>query len=230
MELVVLEDIHVEVDIEQLVTKLNVLNEEVMAEVENLLAEALRVARPRAVYKTAYISQHGEDFVTIDDIVFNSHILRINLDNVFKVFPYIVTSGAELDTWVNSHRDALTRYLADTINEIILQNSVALLKNLMTEQNNTDRLSVMNPGSLADWPLNEQVKLFDLLGSPQDLIGVTLTDSFLMLPIKSVSGIAFFTEVAFENCQLCPRANCPGRKALYDPDLYRRKYRDCLSL
>ena len=46
-----------------------------------------------------------------------------------------------------------------------------------------------------------------------------------MSPIKSVSGILFPTEVTYENCQLCPRDLCPGRRAPYDKALYERKYR-----
>ena len=36
-------------------------------------------------------------------------------------------------------------------------------------------------------------------------IGVTLTDTFLMLPNKTVSGIFYPTEVDFVTCQLCHR-------------------------
>jgi hypothetical protein len=53
---------------------------------------------------------------------------------------------------------------------------------------------------------------------------VTLTDSFLMVPTKSVSGIVFPTEVSFESCRLCPRSDCPGRRAKYDPNLWEQRY------
>ena len=64
----------------------------------------------------------------------------------------------------------------------------------------------------------------DLLHGQENAIGVCLTDSMLMVPNKSVSGIRFPTEAAFESCQLCPRQGCPGRRAVYDPDLYDSKY------
>ena len=76
--------------------------------------------------------------------------------------------------------------------------------------------SHMAPGSLEDWPIGEQSPLFSLFGDVESLIGVTLKDSFLMVPIKSVSGILFPTEVKFESCQLCPREGCPGRRAAFD--------------
>ena len=56
-------------------------------------------------------------------------------------------------------------------------------------------------------------------------LGVRLTDSLLMIPSKSVSGIRFPTEQTFASCQLCPRAGCPSRQAPYDATLYDKKYR-----
>lgn len=80
----------------------------------------------------------------------------------------------------------------------------------------------MNPGSLADWPITEQKPLFELLGAVQELIGVELTASFLMILIKVVSGIHFPKELAFVSCQLCPGNQCPGRKAPYDKELFEQ--------
>ena len=82
----------------------------------------------------------------------------------------------------------------------------------------------MNPGSLEDWPIQQQTQVFELLGDPLRDVGVRLTDSFLMVPIKSVSGIRYPTETSFESCQLCPREKCTGRRAPYDPELWRKRY------
>ena len=82
----------------------------------------------------------------------------------------------------------------------------------------------MNPGSLADWPLREQRTLFALLGDVHGAIGVELTPSLLMTPTKSVSGILFPTAETFASCQLCPREECPNRRAVYDPLLFAQRY------
>ena len=60
---------------------------------------------------------------------------------------------------------------------------------------------------------------------PDFIIGVHLTESCMMVPTKTVSGLRFHLEESFESCMLCPRPDCPSRKAPYDPDLYQRKYR-----
>ncbi|MGE5222062.1 MAG: vitamin B12 dependent-methionine synthase activation domain-containing protein, partial [Omnitrophica WOR_2 bacterium] len=86
------------------------------------------------------------------------------------------------------------------------------------------KLAAMNPGSLEDWPLSEQNSLFALLGDVTETTGVRLTDSMLMQPTKSVSGIYFTSAEGFASCQLCPRQACPNRRATYDPDLFQQKY------
>jgi len=70
--------------------------------------------------------------------------------------------------------------------------------------------------------MEEQRKLFALLGDPVKEVGVELTESCLMIPVKSVSGIWFPAKIDFENCQLCSRENCPGRRAPYDENLARK--------
>ena len=94
----------------------------------------------------------------------------------------------------------------------------------LSERFAVPQLMVMNPGSLADWPLREQRALFRLLGDVEAAVGVTLTPSLLMTPTKSVSGIFFPSEETFASCQLCPREACPNRRAPYDPELFAKKY------
>jgi hypothetical protein len=76
----------------------------------------------------------------------------------------------------------------------------------------------MNPGSgPADtWPIRQQKELFSLFGDVEAAIGVRLTESFLMIPNKTVSGLVFATESDFATCSLCPRDVCRNRRAPYD--------------
>ncbi len=68
----------------------------------------------------------------------------------------------------------------------------------------------------------EQKPLFSLFGDVEKLVGVALNASHLMQPLKSTSGILFPAEVTFESCQLCPRKNCSGRRAAYDPEALKK--------
>lgn len=190
-----------------------------------LALKAKEIAKPKGLIKASFIESKANDCVIIDGIEFRSRILRINLEEVHRVFPFVVTCGHELDLWSKEITDIFESYAADVIKEMILYSASANLKSYIDQKFSLSSASNMNPGSLPDWPINEQRSLFQLLGSVQELIGVELTDSFLLIPVKSISGIRFAKEGTYENCQLCPREKCPGRKTPYDPDLYEQKYK-----
>jgi len=186
--------------------------------------EAQSIARPKALYKVAYVEEKGDNFVVIDGEKFISRVMSVNLKDVHRVFPFVATCGTELEEWSSSIDDMLESYWADAIKIQAMNCALKALETHLEEHFKPGKTACMNPGSLEDWPISEQVKLFKLLGDVKSMTGVLLTDSFLMVPIKSVSGIKFPTETNYENCQLCPRENCPGRRAPYDKDLYSRKY------
>lgn len=189
-----------------------------------LLQEGQAIARPKAMYRVASIDSKGDDYVIVDSIRLSSRVLRVNLEEAYRVFLFVATGGMELEDWTNTIDDMLMRYWADWIAEKSLRAAIEYLQNHLTEQYQPGPMAEMHPGSLADWPIREQRPLFTLLGDPQERIGVRLTDSMLMVPSKSVSGIRFPTESSFESCQLCPLPDCPNRKAPYDKALYERKY------
>ena len=184
-----------------------------------LLEAALPVARPKALYKVCYIDERSEDGVDLEGIRFTSEVLSRNLREVERVFPYIVTCGVELDTVAISQNDVLAGYMLDGLKEMALQQAIQYLRIHLAETYGLDpqRMSTMNPGSgnREVWPIGQQRQLFQLLGDVEPAIGVRLTDSFLMIPNKTVSGILFPTDVPFTSCQLCTRRICPRRRAEY---------------
>jgi hypothetical protein len=109
-------------------------------------------------------------------------------------------------------------FLTDALKELVLENALCYFESYLTGRFALGTMSHMNPGSLNDWPVSQQKILFGLFGDVEKLIGVRLTPSYLMDPIKSVSGIYFPTEIRFESCMLCSRDRCPKRRAPYDPE------------
>jgi hypothetical protein len=226
VEPVILHDIPFQIDLEDLKRKLRLKDANpYMQDVHRLAEEARKTGKPKAIYRLAFIDEKGEDRVVIDGVRFESHILRVNLDQAQRVFPYVVTCGVELEDWANRIGDTLYRFWAETIKEMALRYAHAAMEEDLQERYRPGSVSRMSPGSLADWPLQEQRPLFRLLGDGIETIGVRLNESLLMIPTKSVSGIRFPTEESFESCQLCPREICPNRRAPYDLDLYERKFR-----
>jgi hypothetical protein len=194
-------------------------------ELEVLVFQAQQIAHPKALVSCADIEAKGDDYVIVGGQQLTSRVLRVNLEPGYRVFPYVATCGEEIATWASSMTDLLLSYWADVISETILRAATAAVAEFVNHTYPPGPFSSMSPGSLEDWPLLQQQPLFDLLGDVHGAIGVRLTESLLMMPVKSVSGIYFPTEVNFASCQLCQRNNCPGRRASYDPELYERKYR-----
>ena len=225
-EPVIIDDIVFEPDREHLMKQLRAKEGTRHAEtLDGLLDEAASIAQPKAVYRVSYIEDRDGDSIVVDGITFESRVLRVNLDETNRVFPFVATAGRELYDWMNSKDDLLVKYYADVVSESALRAASSVLKTHLRERFALPKSSTMSPGSLSDWPIQEQRPLFALLGDPEEDIGVTLTSSMLMIPSKSVSGFYFATEKTFESCQLCQRDRCPSRKAPYDPGLYDRRYR-----
>lgn len=188
------------------------------------LETATRITKPKALYKLAYVEEKSHDTVVVEGITLTSRVLRVNLKTAHRLFAYVATCGMELQKWSDSLDDMVISYWADAIKEMALSTAIQALNTHLHACYQLGQTATMAPGSLADWPIQEQRPLFKILGNPEAAIGVVLTDSFLMIPNKSVSGVRFSTEERFESCQLCPREDCPGRRAIYEPDLFARKY------
>ncbi|MBS3808881.1 MAG: hypothetical protein KGY38_01825 [Desulfobacterales bacterium] len=189
--------------------------------VEKIIKQAAGFLRPRAVYKRCYIDGREDDAVMIENVRFQSRVLRKNLESVHRIFPFVVTIGPELEEMARSRDDYLEQYYFDTIANVALQDAIQCLRTALQDQYKLEKLSYMSVGSLEDWPLSQQRPLFSLLGDVEAAIGVRLAPNMLMHPAKTESGIFFPAEVTFFNCQLCPRENCESRKAAFDRDMAR---------
>ena len=171
------------------------------------------------MYRVSYVSRKNGDSVEVDGVKLTSRVLRMNLDEVGRVFPYVATCGTEVDQIAVPSGDMMKAYYLDTLKEMVLESALSYLEDYLTERYALGQISEMEPGSLDTWPITQQKELFSIIGDVERLVGVRLTDRFLMIPLKSVSGIYFPTEIKFESCQLCQRERCPQRRAPFNSDV-----------
>jgi hypothetical protein len=194
-------------------------------DLRQMAEQAQALANPKVVYRVALVEASGDRSVIIDEGEFSSRVLRVNLEKVHRAFPFVATCGRELKVWADTHQDMLQRFWADAIMEQALFAAIQELDRRLEERYQPGPMSSMNPGSLEDWPITQQKPLFGLFGDTRAQIGVELTESMLMIPAKSVSGVLFPSQEGFvASCQLCPREVCPNRRAPYDPALFDQKY------
>jgi len=184
---------------------------------EEQLARIREVAKLQGVYRNLSVDHFEAQSIEVEGIKFTSRILKDKLETPQQLFPYVITLGSSFDHF-SAEQNIWERYFLDTIANQIVSLAQESLIEYINQHHCIDHASRISPGSLKDWPLEEQKLLFDLLGREelQEHLGVLLTDNYLMKPTKSVSGIIFPTEEDFISCSLCPKENCPNRRANFD--------------
>lgn len=213
----VIENIPVKLDADELVKGLRIRRNVgyFRDKLDALIETIAPVMNPKAVYSVSFVDKIEGDSVTIGDTVFTSKVVRMNLEKVGRVFPYIVTAGVELDAVDLSK--GLSAMLLDQVKNVVVTKANLYLKSLIAEKYGIKSLSSVGPGRLDEWPITQQRELFSLFGDNVDRIGVSLTKTCLMVPVKTVSGLLFPSEAGFESCELCSREKCMGRRAAFDP-------------
>ncbi len=179
-----------------------------------------RVAKPKAIIKWVDSEVIDENHAVVDGVVFESVILADKLKNQRRVIMYIVTAGNEISDCDEIDIDAMK----DIFGGVVLVNSVLKVKEFISDELKMTGLSELNPGSLPDWPIVNNLAICDIIGNVEE-IGVTLRENGYMLPWNTVSGIMFTGSDGYQNCSLCTKINCIGRRAEFNKEEYKRLFK-----
>lgn len=191
--------------------------------IDDLLARALPLLRPKAVFREIAVEKSNAGEVLIEDQVFTDPALLARLENRKIVFPYIATCGDELDSLASESGDMLEVYWYDALKQMSMDSAFDFLRNHIKEKKSIKGLHSINPGSDTcgeGWELNDQRKLFNLLPHAEPGIRVRLTESMLMFPNKTVSGFMFESDRDFVSCLECDNVQCPNRKMIHEGAVY----------
>ncbi len=179
------------------------------------------------------ISNIKSQYTLFDDIQFDNIAKSIEINKISFQIKKIVfgqikksdsvaiftcTAGEEIgirSRKAMQERDFLRGYLYDVIGSEIVEAAADLMQAdlertmLITGEKITNRYS---PG-YCDWDVAEQHKLFKLI--PDNYCGIKLTQSALMDPVKSISGIIGVGKNVKYNrytCSICDQADCVYRR------------------
>jgi len=191
-----------------------------------LIGDCRKHAQPKILYRSCRdVHVDGEE-VHIDEVTFRSKALSRNLEKAGAAFAFVITCGRELDISYTAGSDIILDYIHDGIKAVVLQCAINCFNEHIRKRFSIDHFATINPGSgdARMWPIDQQRELFTLLGDVEKKTGVHLTDSFLMVPNKTVSGILFPASEDFHNCRICHRTDCPSRSAPFDRKLWVQLY------
>jgi Methionine synthase I, cobalamin-binding domain len=131
---------------------------------------------------------------------------------------FLCTAGAlftDLTHHFNSRGDLLEAYIVDAIGSLTVEKAMDKIQHDLKLKAAVWQMEISNrysPG-YCEWHLSSQQALFGLIG--ENPSGVSLTDSCLMQPIKSVSGIIGIGKTVTRKeygCVVCRNENCIYRK------------------
>ena len=195
-------------------------------QLEELLKEKRKVCIenifPKAIYETFKIEKvNGNSVYFKSGHIFNGfNISKILAGSEIAVI-FIFTLGNKIDEIIkeeNKSGDTLAALFSDSIAADILKKLGEYIGNIIEKEGIKDKswdsTCTYSPGQY-QWIIEEQREIFSMLEGSR--IGVKLNKSFMMTPLKSISGVYGFgskdkigkIRVA---CDICPRQNCISRK------------------
>ncbi|GAB4262308.1 hypothetical protein [Deferrisoma sp.] len=175
------------------------------------------LADPRGVAVEARVSERDDRGVSVGGVRIESALLAGHLVGD-RIVAYAVTLGPAVEEAASAAASPLDQYGLHEVGNLFLAKAQVRWKRRVREAFGLPRLSSLHPGGLPDWPIEGQRAVFGLLGDGARKIGVGLTESLLMVPKKSVSGIFFPSRALLVSCRHCARASCPSRRAPFVGD------------
>jgi Vitamin B12 dependent methionine synthase, activation domain len=156
--------------------------------------------------------------ISIQSLEFNvGNIIFKELKQAEKMVVFTCTTGKELCDHIREENktDVLNGFLIESLANLVVETAMDKIQDKMRASYGTHDLLISNrfsPG-YCSWDVSEQHKLFKLL--PEEFCGVSLSDSALMQPIKSISGfIGVGKNITYNHykCKFCTQKQCIYKK------------------
>ncbi len=134
-----------------------------------------------------------------------------------KIAFFLMTAGKGIEAWSRErirNGDTLAGYIIDLLGSEIVESAVDLMQVELEKEMEREGYHITNPYSpgYCGWLVKEQQKLFTFF--PENFCGISLSESSLMIPIKSVSGITGIgrdVKKTAYSCKICDVQNCVYR-------------------
>lgn len=193
---------------------------DVLQMVQEMIDTISKVCKPSYCFIIKEDIEIGRINIKVEGVTFTiGKVIAEYMDKAESIAFFIATAGRQFEDWLEElHKegDVWLTFLADAIGSEIAEataRAVSLDLEETARRKNQYISNSYSPG-YCGWGVKEQQKLFSFF--PPEPCGVRLTDSSLMLPIKSVSGIiALGTEMEKKayGCDICMMKTCYKKRA-----------------
>ena len=181
-----------------------------------LLEKTKDIAKPKAFYLEYPIEKRTEKTVSFAGIHFHSDSLAHNVKDTSMIYPFLCTCGKELADYAETLSDFSEVFAFDAIMDFYRKLMTFRVKEEIRKELPEGMVPRTNyPGSLWGWEVRDLKKLFALYGFVADEIGVSLSEYYLMTPLKTLAGVAYGVPEEEKECSLCSVPHCARREAAY---------------
>lgn len=187
-------------------------------QIHKAVKTVLHHSRPRGIYRILPVRRDGNIITLGERTRFSSNKLKDMFEHCDRAVVFLTTVGKGVDRAVKKAMDRSSHFgfVMNFVAAAAAEEAAKYMHQHINDQLPDDETTTYrySPG-YCDWPLNDQRGLFDLI--PSEEIRVELSETFLMAPSKSVSGVFGIcsedTDIRVINhCLKCPRNNCPHRR------------------
>lgn len=192
-------------------------DEEIIALLRSCIAEAKDVLKYKVCYRHFHVKAHN-DICDLGTFALRSANLALNLNGCEGAVLFAATVGVGMDRLIAKY-GRISPSKALMLQAIGAERIEALCDTFCADISKEYKTGIkprFSPG-YGDLSLAAQKDIFAVL-SPEKYIGLTLTDSLLMSPSKSVTAILGLggkkENTTTDKCALCDKIDCTFRGAL----------------
>lgn len=209
------------INLQNIVDTMGYSNSNIPNEMMSILTELFQQSKKIVEIKCGYKILSGDNVfvsgnqITIHGKIFKTErIVSVPLKKMENAALFAATIGSKFDEWSKSafeNGDALEGYIIDLIGSEIAESTADWLEaQIIIDAKNYDMQcsNRYSPG-YCGWSVADQHNLFSFF--PEKFCGISLTDSALMKPHKSVSGIiGIGREIKRMEypCDVCKKKDC----------------------
>ena len=213
----VIDHIPIKLNLDELLERYNVETPK-RNELASLVKKYQRIIEAKAVYTFVKVKSVKNDEVELyNRDVFKGIILADMLEPEHPLFLFVVTAGQKVDEQIteDAKGSAFQSVYSAKIGNYAVNKASSYLRSL-AEKKLGKTVSHFGPGTGGGklFGIEQQKVLFKIL-DPQKNIGVKLMSNYIMVPMRSISGIYAVSRYLYIACQYCPREVCEGRTTSY---------------
>lgn len=198
----------------------NAVDDKTLQEIQDSFRELEHLAEKKSIYRAFELSLKDENELKIGNVEICSRNLQTNLKNCKQVVLFAATLGTEVDRLIRKAQvvDMSKAVVMQACAATLLEEYCDELQNEVAEQLQQQGKYIrprFSPG-YGDFSILHQKDMLTMLEAPKK-IGLTMTESYMLTPTKSVTAVIGISEVQTDcssnTCDNCKKTDCKYKRS-----------------